>query len=130
MAESLIKEPITAAPQRSDEILYEEPFFRVNQFLAYYKTQELPILESAVGDTLIKPGYRKKMKEAFQEALTADLNDLLNVDLGEAVITADGIMIVAENDSEGYFTIQLDTKFKNLDYDPFDPVNAPKEKKK
>jgi hypothetical protein len=69
------------------------------------------------------------MKEAFQEALTADLNDLLNVDLGEAVITADGIMIVAENDSEGYFTIQLDTKFKNLDYDPFDPVNAPKEKK-
>jgi hypothetical protein len=118
-----------ARNQNGDDILFEEPFFRVNKFLAYYKTQELPILESAVGGTLIKPGYRKKMKEAFQEALTADLNDLLNVDLGEAVITADGIMIVAENDSEGYFTIQLDTKFKNLDYDPFDPVNAPKEKK-
>ena len=117
-------------PWGSEDILNEEPFFRVNAFLKHYKTQELPILESAVGDTLIKPGYRKKMKEAFQEALTQDLNDLLNVDLGEAVITADGIMIVAANDDEGYFTIQLDTKFKNLDYDPYDPVNAPKEKKK
>jgi hypothetical protein len=48
----------------------------------------------------------------------------MNRELGEAVITADGIMIVAENDIEGFFTIQLDTKFKNLDYDPYDPVNA------
>jgi hypothetical protein len=100
------------------------PFHRVNEFLQYYKEQELPILESTVGDTLIKPAYRKKMKEAFQEALTADLNDVMNRELGEAVITADGIMIVAENDIEGFFTIQLDTKFKNLDYDPYVPVNA------
>lgn len=100
-----------------------EPFSKVNGVLAKYKEEELPILENAVGDILIRPTYRKQMKKEFQAALLADLNDLIRVDLGEAVMTQDGLMIVVQNDYEGNFTIQLDTKFKNLDYDPYDPVN-------
>lgn len=106
------------------EILNEEPFYRVNALLEKYKEAELPILENAVGDVLIKPAYRKTMKKEFQEALISDLNDLIRVDLGEAIMTVDGLMIVVQNDYEGNFTIQLDTKFKNLDYDPYDPVNS------
>lgn len=100
-----------------------EPFYRVNNFLAKYKETELPVLENAVGDCLIKPKFRREMKKEFQNALIEDLNELIRWDLGEAVMTADGLMIVAQNDFEGNFVIQVDTKFKNLDYDPFDPVN-------
>ena len=101
-----------------------EPFHRVNDFLEKYKSMELPILENAIGDCLIKPKFRREMKKEFQLALIEDLNELIRFDLGEAVMTADGLMIVAQNDYEGNFVIQVDTKFKNLDYDPFDPINS------
>lgn len=96
---------------------------QVNQFLNTYKAVELPILQNTVGDTLIKPDVRKHMKEAFQTALVEDLNNLLDPVAAEAVVTADGIIVVAENDIEGFYCIQLDTKFKNLDYDPYDAAN-------
>lgn len=101
-----------------------EPFYRVNGFLEKYKNEELPVLENAIGDCLIKPKYRRQMKKEFQQALIDDLNELIRFDLGEAVMTADGLMIVVQNDYEGNFVIQVDTKFKNLDYDPFDPINS------
>lgn len=107
-----------------EEILNEEPMFRTNAFLRKYKEQELPLLENSNGESLIKPTFRKQMKREFQQALAADLNDLLVVDLGAVVFTQDGMMLVASNDDEGCYTIQVDTKFKNLDYDPFDAVNA------
>lgn len=110
--------------KNDESILDNEPFFRVNAFLRKYKEAEFPILESATGSTMIKPAYRRPMKKEFQAALLADLNDLIEVDLGEAIMTIDGLMIVGQNDYEGNYTIQVDTKFKNLDYDPYDPVNS------
>lgn len=95
----------------------------VNAFLKSFKDQDLPILESTVGDTLIKPSFRKRMKEAFQKALIEDLNNAIDPTLGEVVMTADGLMLVASHAIEGCYVIQIDTKFKNLDYDPFDPSN-------
>ena len=108
-----------------DDNTYDEyePLWRTNQVLLKYKEMELPVLENALGNVLIKPTFRKGMKKEFQQAFIADLNELINVDLGEVVMTKDGMMIVVQNDYEGNFTIQVDTKFKNLDYDPFDPVN-------
>ena len=113
--------------EQEKEMWDDEPFHRVNKVLEHYKSEELPVLENALGDTLIRPTYRKQMKKDFQKALIADLNDLIRVDLGEAVMTQDGMMIVVQNDFEGYFTIQVDTKFKNLDYDAYDPTNLVEE---
>ena len=92
----------------------------LNNFLRVYKSVELPILQNTVGDTLIKPDVRKQMKEAFQAALVADLQTLLDPEVAEVVVTSEGIIVVAENDVEGFYSIQLDTKFKNLDYDPYE----------
>lgn len=92
----------------------------LNNFLRVYKSVELPILQNTVGDTLIKPDVRKQMKEAFQAALVADLQALLDPEVAEVVVTSEGIIVVAENDVEGFYSIQLDTKFKNLDYDPYE----------
>lgn len=104
-----------------------EPLWRTNNVLRKYKEEELPILENALGNVLIKPTYRKAMKKEFQQAFIDDLNELIEIDLGEVVMTKDGMMIVVQNDFEGNFTIQVDTKFKNLDYDPFDPINLGEE---
>ena len=114
---------------KDNEVLYDEyePMWRTNALLERYKETELPILENALGNVLIKPTFRKQMKKDFQAAFMADLNDLIRIDLGEVVMTKDGMMIVIQNDYEGNFTIQVDTKFKNLDYDPFDPTNLEEE---
>ena len=110
-----------------DEYEPYEPLWRTNEVLRKYKEEELPILENALGNVLIKPTYRKAMKKEFQQAFIDDLNELIEIDLGEVVMTKDGMMIVVQNDFEGNFTIQVDTKFKNLDYDPFDPINLGEE---
>ena len=59
------------------------------------------------------------MKQELVEALKADLNDVLRFDLAEAVVNDDGLILVCQNDVEGFFTIQLDSKLKNLSYDPY-----------
>lgn len=97
----------------------DKVFEKVNAFIAAYKTVEFPVLENVDGDHLIKPSYRRKMKKEFQEALIADLNDALEDMDAEVLLTPEGIIIAAPNDYEGVYTIQVDTKFKNLDYDPY-----------
>ena len=109
-----------------EKFLDKEPFWRVNEFLKKYNAVEFPVLEKTTGEVAIKPSMRNSMKPEFQKALVSDLNDLLAVGLGEAILTTDGLMLVARNEYEGCYTIQIDTKFKNLDYDPFaaDEVDA------
>ena len=93
-----------------------DAFRRVNAFIKEYKALDLPVLENAVGDSLIKPSFRRLMKRDFQAALMEDLNEVL-VD-AEVLLTSDGLVMVVQNDNEGFYCVQLDTKFKNLDYDP------------
>jgi hypothetical protein len=40
----------------------------LNAVLRKYYKEELPVMENAVGDLLIKPGYRKNMKKEIQKA--------------------------------------------------------------
>lgn len=40
----------------------------MNEVLRKYRIAELPVIENAVGDLLIKPSYRKEMKKEIQKA--------------------------------------------------------------
>lgn len=40
----------------------------LNAVLKKYRAAELPVMENAVGDLLIKPSYRKAMKKEIQKA--------------------------------------------------------------
>jgi hypothetical protein len=77
-------------------------------------------MENAVGDLLIKPGYRKNMKKEIQKAWILDLQEHLDSDLVDIVLNKDGIMIVCQNLIEGNFTIENMVKIKNIDYDAYD----------
>ena len=85
-------------------------------------------MENAVGDLLIKPGYRKDMKKEIQKAWILDLQELLDPDLVDIVLNKDGIMIVCQNEQEGSFTIENMVKIKNIDYDAYDmcPIDLDK----
>ena len=41
-------------------------------------------------------------------------------DLAEVVVNYDGLMIVAANEYEGCYTIEIQVKVKNLDYDAYE----------
>jgi hypothetical protein len=92
----------------------------LNAVLRKYFKEELPVMENAVGDLLIKPGYRKNMKKEIQKAWILDLQELLDPDLVDIVLNKDGIMIVCQNEQEGSFTIENMVKIKNIDYDAYD----------
>ena len=97
----------------------------LNAVLRKYYKEELPVIENAVGDLLIKPGYRKEMKKEILKAWILDLQELLDPELVEIVLNKDGIMIVCQNEGEGSYTIENMLKIKNIDYDAYDlcPVN-------
>ena len=40
----------------------------MNEVLRKYRVAELPVIENAVGDLLIKTSYRKEMKKEIQKA--------------------------------------------------------------
>ena len=96
----------------------------LNEVLRKYLKEELPIMENAVGDLLIKPGYRKDMKKEIQKAWILDLQEELDPELANIVLTKEGIMIVCENEIEGCYTIENNIKIKNMSYDPYEcPIN-------
>lgn len=89
----------------------------LNEVLRKYKAEELPVMENAVGDMLISPAYRKKMKKELVVAWIKDLREAVDPELAEVIFNHDGIMIVCQNDYEGCFTIENMLKIKNIDYD-------------
>ncbi len=89
------------------------------QVVSELKAVDLPTKESTLGDLMIAPSFRRKMKGALLNGFVNDLVKMVGED-GEVVKNSDGLMIVAENDDQGFYTIQVDFKIKNLDYDPFD----------
>ena len=92
----------------------------LNAVLKKYQQEELPVMENAIGDLLIKPSYRKNMKKEIQKAWILDLQEELDPDVVQIVLNKDGIMIVCQNDYEGCYTIENMIKIKNLDYDAED----------
>lgn len=92
----------------------------LNEVLRRYKAEELPVKETVVGDLLISPAYRKQMKKDLVVAWIKDLREEIDPELAEIVFNHDGIMIVCQNDYEGFFTIENMIKIKNLDYDAED----------
>ncbi len=93
------------------------------QVLAFYAKEEMPTLINSRGDNLIKPPYRRKMKQNLEEALRWELARLIaaeDPDLAEVVVNYDGLMIVAANEYEGCYTIEIQVKVKNLDYDAYE----------
>lgn len=91
-----------------------------NAVLKKYKEAELPITENSVGDLLINPSYRKQMKKEMVEAWVEDLIEELEPDLADVVLNHDGIMIICQNEGEGFYTVENMLKIKNLDYDAED----------
>lgn len=91
-----------------------------NEVLKKYKAAELPISENSVGDLMINPSYRKKMKKEMVEAWVEDLIEELDPQLADVILNQDGIMIICQNDGEGYYTVENMLKIKNLDYDAED----------
>lgn len=47
-----------------------------------------------------------------------DLEEELDPDLAIVTCNPDGIMIMCQNDEEGFYTIENMLKIKNLDYEP------------
>lgn len=92
----------------------------LNEVLRKYKGAELPVKENAVGDMLISPAYRKQMKKDLVVAWIKDLREGIDPELADIVFNHDGIMIVCQNDFEGFYTIENMLKIKNLDYDAED----------
>lgn len=92
----------------------------LNEVLKKYKGEDLPVKENTVGDLLISPAYRKQMKKDLVVALVKDLREELDSELAEVVFNHDGIMIVCQNDAEGFYTIETMLKIKNMDYDAED----------
>lgn len=95
----------------------------LNAVLAKYRKMELPVMENSIGALLIKPTFRKKMKQEIQEAWIEDLKAELDPEVVEILLNADGIMIICQNDIEGFYTIENMVKIKNIDYDPQDCSN-------
>lgn len=95
----------------------------LNEVLRHYKAEELPVKENVVGDLLISPAYRKKMKKDLVIAWIKDLREEIDPELAEIIFNHDGIMIVCQNDYEGFFTIENMIKIKNLDYDAEDELS-------
>ena len=91
---------------------------RVEAVLAKFRDMEFETQETKLGDVTIKPSVRHKMKQELQAALLEDLNDGISGDICNTIINDDGMMMVVENVVEGFFTIELGCKFKNLDYEP------------
>jgi len=103
------------------------------QVLAFYAKQEMPTLINSRGDNLIKPPYRRKMKQDLEEALRWELARLIaeeDPDLAEVVVNYDGLMIVAANEYEGCYTIEIQVKVKNLDYDAYELLQEEGEDKR
>lgn len=90
-----------------------------NETLKKYNKEILPIKENNVGDRIIGLTYRKKMKDEFVRSLVQDLAASLDKDLVEIVINQDGIILMCANEEEGNYSLQLDIKVKNMDYDAY-----------
>ena len=95
------------------------------EVLEGYRGEALPTLINSRGDNLIKPTYRRVMKQKAEEALRSDLIKLLYDGEGRELVaevmrTYDGLMVVASNDYEGCYTIEIQVKIKNLDYDAYE----------
>jgi len=110
------KETIVVEVERPSIVIESEG---LNQVLAHYKEAILPIKTSSIGDKMIAPTFRKKMKEDLLKGLIVDLLKTISSDNAELVQNSDGLMIVAQNNDEGFYTIQFDFKIKNIDYDPW-----------
>lgn len=92
----------------------------LQEVLERYKGEVLPTLINSKGDNLIKPTYRRVMKRQIEEALKQDLMNLIDDEVAEMVSTYDGLMMVAGNDNEGCYTVEIQVKVKNLDYDAYE----------
>lgn len=90
-----------------------------NAALKKYNKEILPIKENNVGDHIIGLTYRKKMKDEFMKALVKDLAASLDEELVEVVINQDGIILLCQNEEEGNYSLQIDLKVKNMDYDAY-----------
>lgn len=80
--------------------------------------------KSKRGETVvIKQTDARKIKQEFMNALMNDLAELLtdNEFIG---IDENGIVMELENESVDVFTIELNPKVKNLDFDAYESVEA------
>lgn len=92
----------------------------VSAVLAHFKAMEFNSQENKVGNVTIQQSTRRKMKQELMEAVKADFNEGIANELCETIENDDGMMMVIQQDVEGFITVEVDLKFKNLDYDPLD----------
>jgi len=72
---------------------------------------------------VIKQTDARKIKQEFMNALLNDLKELLTD--GEFIgVDANGIVMEIENESVDAFTIEMNPKVKNLDFDAYESVQA------
>ena len=82
------------------------------------RSMEFDTQEDKVGNVTIKPSTRRQMKKDIVAAFVADCGEAFDADLCNVVVNDDGIMMIVEQEIEGFITIQVDFKVKNLDYEP------------
>ena len=92
----------------------------VSAVLAHFKSMEFNSQENKIGSVTIQQSTRRKMKQELMEAVKADFNEGIANELCETIENDDGMMMVIQQDIEGFITVEVDLKFKNLDYDPLD----------
>lgn len=96
---------------------------KFGEFLDKISQMELPTNTTSKGETTIQQTPRNELRREGLNALKQDLIKLYG-DNFDVVETKEGIVIVAENDIDGWtFSWELKSTIKSLDYDPFIEAN-------
>lgn len=90
----------------------------LTQVFSEIQSMEFETQEDKVGNVTIKPSVRRQMKRDIVSAFISDCREAFDANLCDLTLNDDGLMLIIDQETEGFITVQVDFKIKNLDYEP------------